>query len=67
MFIDRFKVWIDIIEDAYRKWTKKDRKEANRNLENYALKVGKIHEILETYRASLGAIRIGYLCIPQWG
>lgn len=67
LFIDRFKVWVDLLEDAYRRWTKIDRRQANKNLEEYAIKVGKIHEILEIYRKSLNASRVGYYVFHNGG
>ena len=67
LFIDRFKIWVDLLEDAYRRWTKIDRKQANKNLEDYAVKVGKIHEILEIYRKSLNASRVGYYVFHNGG
>lgn len=67
LFVDRIKVWVDIIDSAYRKWTKSDRKQANKNLEEYTLKVGKIHEILEVYRKHLNASRVAYYVLHNGG
>jgi hypothetical protein len=67
LFIDRVKIWVTIIENAYRRWMKIDRKQANKNLEEYTLKVGKIHEILEVYRKSLNAARVGYYVLHNGG
>lgn len=60
LFIDKARAWIKIIENSYRKWLKLDKEEANKNLENYTLKVAKIHEILEIYRKAFNASRVGY-------
>ena len=67
LFIDRFKVWVSIVENTYRKWLKIDRRQANKNLEEYAIKIGKLHEILEIYRKSLNAARLGYYVFHNGG
>jgi len=67
LFMDKAKSWISFAVSQFQHYTKKDRKKANHNLEEYALKVGKLHEVLETFRETTGASRIGYYVLHNGG
>jgi hypothetical protein len=67
LFVDRVKLWITILEQAYRKWLKLDKKKANKNLEDYATRISKIHEILEMFRNKAEAARTAYYVLHNGG